>query len=480
LTNIQRPTRLKVGFDFSQERGRKQMPLRVQCSAGHLMMVPDHRAGTVLRCPNCGIDVQVPPAAGTTGKEIAKPRITTPVIARNEAKPGAGPAARQSPQVAGHSTAANSGIGLPALSKPAKLRVKPSPAAVESAKPKKPDETAIVARKAAPELPVEPPVESPPIATEATSPAVEKPPPPPVPPAESPEIVFTTPVITAPKPIAIKPDPAIDQTTVETVQLPPKKIAKPAAEDKPAAPAPATPKSSRQTLTGTIIVAAEPDGKPVELFEIKDEPEPPPAPSPLPATIIEPPIAQPSLDSAVPAPAMEPEPAPPPMTILQGVRPTISQRHTTWQLAAALAAAALLSIGPAVWEITDYLRSDSGPDVAHWAFLLLMFGMVQFASIILLVQVPDWSSIWIVTLQSLGFAAMYAAVLGLTIITKGNSSLIDTLQLGQQYSGNKAQPWCVCLAATYACIAFFAGRISAKWLKVQRQVQAAEQSAAHA
>jgi hypothetical protein len=168
------------------------------------------------------------------------------------------------------------------------------------------------------------------------------------------------------------------------------------------------------------------------------------------------------------------------VTVLLGVRPSDSQRHTTWQLAAALAATALLSIGPALWEITDFMQYDSGPDVARWAFLLLMCGVVQLATIVLLVQVPDWSSVWIVTLQSLGFAAIYAAILGLTAITNGDSSLIDTLQLGEQYSSNKAPAWCICLAATYACIAFFAGRISAKWHKMLRQIQATEQATAHA
>jgi len=176
--------------------------------------------------------------------------------------------------------------------------------------------------------------------------------------------------------------------------------------------------------------------------------------------------------------AAEVDPLPPPVIIRQGVQPSSSQRHTAWQLAAALAAAALLSIGPSLWEIADYLRSDGEIAVARWAFPLLMLGVLQLASVVLLVQVPDWSSVWIVTLQSLVLAAIYAAVLGLTVITNGDSSLVSTLQLDQQYSSGKAPPWCICLAATYACIAFFAGRISAKWRKVLRLVQAAEQPAA--
>src|SRR5688572_6817653 len=110
------------------------MPLRVQCAAGHLMMVPDHRAGTVLRCPNCGIDVQVPAAGGIAGKELVKPRVNPP--ASTPAKAGVG-AARQSAQVAGHSTAAKSGIGLPAVKPPPKSRAKPPPlpAAAKKAAP---------------------------------------------------------------------------------------------------------------------------------------------------------------------------------------------------------------------------------------------------------------------------------------------------------------------------------------------------------
>ncbi len=473
------------------------MPLRVQCSAGHLMMVPDHRAGTVLRCPNCGIDVHVPAAGGIAGKEISQPRTTSPVIPRNEAKPGSlpgTPAARQSPQVAGHSTAAKSGIELPALTKPKKPRIKTSPDGSESSTPaaeskpivaaqaepaatKKPDETAIVARNSA----VAKVVEEKTVAERVTQPEVSSQPTKPAASTESPEIVFTTPVIAAPKPIASQVAQAIDQSTVETVQLPPKNIVRPTAEEKSATVATAIPKPSLQTLTGTTIALPRPASEPAELFEIKDEPEPPPVPSPPAAPIAEPPIAQPAYSQQQPAQAeIHPEPAPPPMTILLGMRPTTSQRHTAWQLAAALAAAALLSIGPAVWEITDFLRSDSGPDVARWAFILLMFGVVQFASIMLLTQIPDWSSVWIVTLQSLAFAAIYAAVLGLTVITHGDSSLINTLQLDQQISAKKVPAWCICLAATYACIAFFAGRISAKWHKVQRQVQAAEQAAAQA
>ena len=435
------------------------MPLRVQCSAGHLMMVPDHRAGTVLRCPNCGIDVQVPATPGAAVKDTGKPRISTPVLAGKDAKPG---------------------LASPNLSKPKpKLPTVPEPIKPTPPEPvsSAPTIVATTARDMSEfiepppvvELPVPPPLEMPPL------PAAVDP---------RPEVVFTSPVIVTPKPLVSEPPLIIDQSTVETVELPPKKL--PPKKEATGEPAPTPSAYARQRESerlkpeGTRRSEAAKSTEP--LFEIKDEP---PVAKPVfasAATVIDaevladPPLIA-SATPAYPAPLPEPTPAPP-QYIVQGPQPTTSQRHTVWQLAAALSAAMFLSIGPSLWEFSDYLRSESGIAVARWAFLLLFLGVVQLGSIVLLLQVPDWSSVWIVTLQSLALAALYAAVLGLTVITGGNSSLVDVLHLDQQYNTGKAPPWCLCLAATYACLAFFAGRFSAKWRKVHRQVEAAERSAA--
>jgi hypothetical protein len=208
-----------------------------------------------------------------------------------------------------------------------------------------------------------------------------------------------------------------------------------------------------------------------------------PSPSlvePTPPPVAAPPVSPSQLAATVDQSPPVDEPPPPPQVVVLGTMPTPAQRVTVWQLAAAFLGALALSIGPSVWEISDYLQSENGHSVARWAFLLLMLGVVQFGAILLLVQAPDWSSVWIVTLQSLVLAAIYAAILGLTIITGGDSTLISTLQLDFQYASGKAPPWCVCMSATYACLAFFAGRISSKWRRVHQQLQAADMAAFHA
>ncbi|QDU31444.1 hypothetical protein ETAA8_66020 [Anatilimnocola aggregata] len=429
------------------------MPLRVACSAGHLMMVPDHRAGTVLRCPNCGINVDVPPAAGNAA---------APAINKLVTRVSGGPAARQSPQVAGHSTIGKVATSLPAggMKPPPKSRPKQAPAPAKST-----EEPVVFASE------------------EIAAPA---------PTEAAPEAVIdlvAAPVFAAPPMPEVKPEiapAAVDAALIETVDVPPPPVKK----QKPVEPTkseriksepakPSTSNRARTTLTGTVL--APPKEVKPPLLPVT-EPSPP---EPLfiaetftaetIAEVVEPPIAAPHPQAH--ESAHEPAPAPPPIAVMIGVRPTPAQRSTAWQLGAVFIAAALFSMGPAVWEISDYLQSDGGQSVARWAFLLLMLGVIQIGCVALLMQIPDWSSVWIVTIQSLALAAIYAAVLGLTIITSGDSPLIGALQLDYQYSSGKAPPWCVCMAATYACLAFFAGRLSARWHKVLRQVKAADEAA---
>ena len=543
------------------------MPLRVQCSAGHLMMVPDHRAGTVLRCPNCGIEVQVPGEPVGPAKALSQPKLQTPTLARSPGIPAISGAGEQSPQVAGRSPAPQSRL-------PAKAKLKPQAAPKPPPEPAKPTKKAVppplqtpaLARKPGqPALGAE--VQSPQVAGHSTSarsgigsaaarlsakpklkpPTTFRQEPPEVgvpasageavqpestfqtPAPLEPEILWTeAPPVTAKSAAAsAKTPPAGEDIVFADLQTKPPPTAKPGKNEapkprwqtEPAHPAPPKPVSTRprSTLTGTILAdpaAVEPVAPPSVAPLLRKEPAPgkarwvdgppeivtrggefsregeapaeqkPVGPEVQPPFVIEAPPIVPAVDSPLSlhsaATVVEPNRPPllpaPPVVVMQGVQPTASQRITVWQLAAALLAATLLSIGPSIWEIGDYLSSDSGPAVALWAFFLLVLGVIQIGCLALLIQVPDWSSVWIVTIQSLVLAALYAALLGLTVITGGNSTLIDALDLDVQYASGKAPMWCVCLAATYACLALFAGRFSAKWYKVLRQVQLSDEA----
>lgn len=138
-----------------------------------------------------------------------------------------------------------------------------------------------------------------------------------------------------------------------------------------------------------------------------------------------------------------------------------------YQLAAAVLAAAIFAMVPAVWDVVEYLRIPDSPYIARWAFLLLMLGLVQIGYGVYLIQLPDWTTVWVITLYSLAMAAIYAMVFGLTLITSTDGTLVAALQLQDKVAGGQAALWSLCQASLYTLLAFFAGRMSVRWHRAE-------------
>jgi hypothetical protein len=145
-----------------------------------------------------------------------------------------------------------------------------------------------------------------------------------------------------------------------------------------------------------------------------------------------------------------------------------------FQLAAAVIVAALFSVVPSVWDLFDYASGTSASPLGRWAIVLGMLGAVQVAYAIYLIQLPDWTTVWMVTLFALASAALYAMALGLTIISGEDGWLVRFLQLSDKVAGGKAALWCLCMMSVMTLLAFFAGRISVRW----RQAEAVLREAA--
>jgi hypothetical protein len=152
-----------------------------------------------------------------------------------------------------------------------------------------------------------------------------------------------------------------------------------------------------------------------------------------------------------------------------------SRTLAAYQLAAALAAAALFSIVPAVWDVVEFLQVAESQFVARWALVLFFLGVVQLAYAVYLFQLPDWTTVWVVTLLSLALAATYAAVLGLVLLSPADGFLIGNhgLQLADKLAGGKAALWCLCMISLTTILAFFAGRLGAGWHKAEMMLRVA-------
>ena len=161
----------------------------------------------------------------------------------------------------------------------------------------------------------------------------------------------------------------------------------------------------------------------------------------------------------------------------------LPDRHwlpAVYWLAAGMIAAALFGIAPAAWDVVDYLQyydEAADPHVARWALVLILLGVVQTAYAIYLFQLPDWTSVWVVTLYSLALAGLYALGLGLVLISGDDGLLVGPrgLQLADKLASGKAGLWCVAMTCVSTIIAFFAGRLSAQWRRAESLVRSTVQ-----
>ena len=229
------------------------------------------------------------------------------------------------------------------------------------------------------------------------------------------------------------------------------------------------------TAAGPAVVAAPP-----QTIELAVSPPiaatAPPHESPVAPVQHAPPPAAPGmfdfLDSREAADTFVPPPIARPTVASSQLHADASRTLGVYQLAAALVAAALLSVAPAVWDIVEYLRAEEldTPFVARWALVLLFLGIVQLAYAVYLFQLPDWSSVWVVTVMLLLLAAAYACVLGMVLTSDANGFLVGPqgLQLADKLAGGKAALWCLCMVSLTTILAFFAGRMSVQWRRAEK------------
>lgn len=151
-----------------------------------------------------------------------------------------------------------------------------------------------------------------------------------------------------------------------------------------------------------------------------------------------------------------------------GKRTSREKTIACYQLATCVVIASLFSMGPAIWDVVEYLSIPDATFIARWAILLVMVAVIQIGYAIYLIQLPDWSTVWMVTLAWLATATGYAMGLGLTLISGNNSVVVQALQLGDKLDGGRASLWCLCMMSVAILLAFFAGRLSVRWRSTEQ------------
>jgi len=145
---------------------------------------------------------------------------------------------------------------------------------------------------------------------------------------------------------------------------------------------------------------------------------------------------------------------------LAAYEPNRRQASAARSLGTALTIVALVSLAPAVWDVFEHAR---GAGVARWAYAVFFLGLLQFAYGIYALQLPDWSSLWVVTLVTLVAATVYAAMLGVTLVTGPQGGLVEALDLSDRLAGGRAAGWCFIMLSVTGLISYLSGRISVRW-----------------
>lgn len=132
-------------------------------------------------------------------------------------------------------------------------------------------------------------------------------------------------------------------------------------------------------------------------------------------------------------------------------------------LATALLITGLIGIVPAIIDVVEHSLSDTSEGLSRWACGLLLVGLLQCAYAVYLVQLPDWSSVWVVTCFSLVIAASYAAMFGLTLLSSDQGHFVQILDLADRLRGGKATAWCLIMLSLMSLTSYFSGRVGTRW-----------------
>ena len=98
--------------------------------------------------------------------------------------------------------------------------------------------------------------------------------------------------------------------------------------------------------------------------------------------------------------------------------------------------------------------------------MLLLLSGLELAYATYLFQIPDWSSVRVVTLVATFATAPYAGVLGVGLRARQQNPIVQWLGLAPQLAGGRALAWCLLMVTLTGLTALIAGRLASHWYHV--------------
>ena len=114
----------------------------------------------------------------------------------------------------------------------------------------------------------------------------------------------------------------------------------------------------------------------------------------------------------------------------------------------------------------------------RWACAALLLGFLELCYAVYLLQLPDWSSLRVVSIVTLGIAAVYAAVAGIRLLAAPGNRLMEFWELdGNVFSSSQEALWCLMLVLLTGSLSYAVGHLCTRWSR-RACTAATERSAA--
>lgn len=130
--------------------------------------------------------------------------------------------------------------------------------------------------------------------------------------------------------------------------------------------------------------------------------------------------------------------------------------------------AAFCGLTPAIVHLVRYFGHPEATvaDVAVWVYILVLASGIQLAYAVYVLQLPDWSTVWVAALVSLCLATGYAMFTGVSLLSNEQSRIIQGLGLSE-IRGHRIAGWCLVMLSITGLSAYVGGQTSVRWQRYQ-------------
>ncbi len=150
---------------------------------------------------------------------------------------------------------------------------------------------------------------------------------------------------------------------------------------------------------------------------------------------------------------------------IRGVEHDPGKKWTVYQLGCCVALLGLAGMYPAVAEVVRHFTDFDSRGIESWTWFVFLLAGIQLVYALYMVQLPDWSTLWIVMIISAVTSVFYAMALGIALMSGEENAIITSLGLSNLQRAGYMSLWCFMMTLLTSLLTYFLVRASLKWQK---------------